>query len=1331
MTEGKHCSVCDEVLVAQTTVDKLAHTIEIDKAVPATCTTTGLTEGKHCSVCDEVLVAQTVTPTTSHTVETDKAVAPTCTETGLTEGSHCSVCKDVLVKQETVDKLDHITTKFEHTDKFLYRVGNKNTVALNSLFDIGNRESVTITIVGASGNLTVNSPIQFTGTGVVTVKLSNTCNCGECVTELHLEVVDAENVTGLPSTLSGNVVLLNDCGLSSLTVSGRNTVYGNGFTATYTGNGQYLNNGLKQGVINVSENGILDNLRIKASIYPSAYLYYGPTEMGEHVQGGPYSKEGDKTRYHYQLSAVAISGNATIQNCYIYGGRNNIYVNTGNVTIKDTVLECGVVANIQIQSSSDYTVTLENVTTIQHRVNATIGDTSKVMLGAGIIVGPDTTSDPTIVLNGDFKQYNWVNADDKAAVSSDTTKLIIQAGLDAKEYNHKINGKESANLGIIFTNAGIFNPSSIQNNTQVKDYYSYTGVKISAASGFVYTLKNDNTPSNLIYSDYANADRTTVNGLYQPQYKYPADLGGQYIEKDSGDEHLYREGDTIHVLFPSGDTKEIDLAALVNIVKYSGQNLGLVIIVKDSNGNAVPVSDGKVSLSAADTYTVTYTVTDTLFYDKDGEKVTNSINYSWDVILEVSLKDTAIPDAYYEFDANKQKMGYYKPSYGDVKQYIPFLAGLKIYDYNGQTPYLRFDGDKDFNKVASITVTNKYSGNDALVVVKLTDGGTITLQLLARADSGGGSTYTGKIKTSNNTIYFVTDSGTSNKDSTTTAAYWYIDYYKFTGNNGVEITSGQQKFTSTGSSASTPSGSFSTSIKYTVTYDANGGNCGQTTGYATSASAAVTLPTPSRSGYIFAGWYTAASGGDRVGGAGDSYTPSANVTLYAQWGKPCTVTYDANGGTCGTASEKYTGTALTLPTPTRDGYWFIGWYDAAEGGDKIGEAGATYNPTGEITLYAHWQEKVEYTVTYNANGGSCSPASATYQGTALTLPTPTRTGYEFLGWYTAASGGTRVGGAGDSYTPSANITLYAQWKQVDYKITISTSNAGITGVTNGQTAHYGDTITVTVSFDKSNNKTLTVKDASGNTILSQSAAGTYTFTMPASNVTISASSEDDSCVTADTLVTLADGTQKRIDQLTYADELLVWDFYTGSYAVVPSALIVNHGYGTQTIIKLTFEDGTVVKAINAHSFFDSNSNKWESIDATNAHSYIGHEFVQANGNGYTTTKLVDVEVYEEYAESYSLVSAYHYNFIVENMFSLTNSVHNMLAGLVVGENMTYDKDTLAADLEQYGEYTYEDFADYITNEQFVAFNGTYLKISVGKGYITWEEILELISIHLV
>ena len=107
LTAGKHCSVCNTVLIAQTTVPAKGHTEVVDAAVPATCTATGLTAGKHCAVCNTVLIAQTTVPAKGHTEVVDAVVPATCTATGLTAGKHCAFCNTVLIAQTTVPAKGH------------------------------------------------------------------------------------------------------------------------------------------------------------------------------------------------------------------------------------------------------------------------------------------------------------------------------------------------------------------------------------------------------------------------------------------------------------------------------------------------------------------------------------------------------------------------------------------------------------------------------------------------------------------------------------------------------------------------------------------------------------------------------------------------------------------------------------------------------------------------------------------------------------------------------------------------------------------------------------------------------------------------------------------------------------------------------------------------------------------------------------------------------------------------------------------------------------------------------------------------------------------------
>ena len=108
LTEGQHCSICGDTIVAQEIVPATGHTVVEDGAIAATCTEEGKTAGSHCSVCGEVFVAQQTIPAKGHTKVVDTyAVEPTCTEEGHTESSHCSVCGAVLEEQTEIPATGH------------------------------------------------------------------------------------------------------------------------------------------------------------------------------------------------------------------------------------------------------------------------------------------------------------------------------------------------------------------------------------------------------------------------------------------------------------------------------------------------------------------------------------------------------------------------------------------------------------------------------------------------------------------------------------------------------------------------------------------------------------------------------------------------------------------------------------------------------------------------------------------------------------------------------------------------------------------------------------------------------------------------------------------------------------------------------------------------------------------------------------------------------------------------------------------------------------------------------------------------------------------------
>jgi len=256
-----------------------------------------------------------------------------------------------------------------------------------------------------------------------------------------------------------------------------------------------------------------------------------------------------------------------------------------------------------------------------------------------------------------------------------------------------------------------------------------------------------------------------------------------------------------------------------------------------------------------------------------------------------------------------------------------------------------------------------------------------------------------------------------------------------------------------------------TTGSYTVTFNANGG------GQPVPATKPVTpgavygmLAMVSKTNYVFAGWYTAASGGTLVTDE-TLVTATADHTLYARWDLPVPVTFDGNGGGTPDPAEKTVtfGAAYgTLATVSRTGYTFAGWYTAASGGTLVTDETPVTAEAGH-TLYAQWTP-ITYTVTFELNGGSgagFTEKTVIYGRPYGPLPLPQRSQAEFIGWYTADYGGNEVT-EDTEVTRADNHTLYARWRLL-VLVMFNSNGGGAPSVTEKVVSHgavYGTLATV-------------------------------------------------------------------------------------------------------------------------------------------------------------------------------------------------------------------------------------------------------------------------------
>lgn len=233
---------------------------------------------------------------------------------------------------------------------------------------------------------------------------------------------------------------------------------------------------------------------------------------------------------------------------------------------------------------------------------------------------------------------------------------------------------------------------------------------------------------------------------------------------------------------------------------------------------------------------------------------------------------------------------------------------------------------------------------------------------------------------------------------------------------------------------------FGSEVTYTVTLDANGGQLSGENTITVKEQSMVDLPSPKREGYVFLGWYLGEGANEAKFSATDIVT--SDITLKAKWMSEDevnggvkieihTVTLNANGGTLPGESiiNAQTYSTLNLPTPTKEGYVFIGWYV----GEGVNESLFTSSNlvTSDLTLNAKW-EKAEHTVTFLDYYGEVISRETVKHGEAANGPTVPRVDEKCLrfdAWDTDVSAVT------------SDMTVKALYVLDAYTITYVTNNS--------------------------------------------------------------------------------------------------------------------------------------------------------------------------------------------------------------------------------------------------------------------------------------------------
>lgn len=463
------------------------------------------------------------------------------------------------------------------------------------------------------------------------------------------------------------------------------------------------------------------------------------------------------------------------------------------------------------------------------------------------------------------------------------------------------------------------------------------------------------------------------------------------------------------------------------------------------------------------------------------------------------------------------------------------------------------------------------------------------------------------------------------------------------------------------------------------------------------------------------------------------------ITFKAIWSAATyTINYDFNGGqidglTSDTVQRSWNDQE-TLKVPSREGYTFKGWiddendiyYDINEQSEWPLNLISSKDENGAIfNLKADWSRnnykltvskgvgtyltvKVdgtvvsegEHDVPYNSNIDVSYGANEGYSNATCTF-TGGRMPAESLAITSSATINTHTVsisiGTGSYMTVKIGEVSYSSSQKVEY-------------------VAYGTTISIT-SYGANSGY--------------ESPWYTCDYTsMPDKDITISSgASKEPSCLAKGTPILSENGNYINIEDLDVGDTIIVFDHETGSF-VKSKIAYTYYAYGKVTVVTLNFSNGTTLKVLNTgHGLYDATLKQYVLISETNVSEVLGHTFISVSSDT-TSMTYVTLDSYcisEELVERYDIVSENQLTHIANGFLACSDTLVGICNIFAFDDNHQIDLEAMQLDIEKYGLYTYEEWSQYVTEDEFIKFRGCFFKIAIEKGLLTEEELFKLIN----